>query len=292
MISELSLFPGIVPTVNFHLIKPCNMKCGFCFATFLDLPPKLSDCLTKASAIELVTLIAAHGFSKINFAGGEPTLYPNLVELVRRAKAGGMKTSVVTNGSKVGNGWLDEVAGYLDILAISIDSIDPGTLRKIGRVENGKPPMSDTDYLRIGEGARARGIRLKVNTVVNRYNGHEDMSRFIMAMNPERWKVFQALPVIGQNDKKIEEFKVTPAEFDGYVSRNRLVEGQGIKVVPEKNEAMTGSYLMIDPLGRFYDNSLGKHTYSDPILTVGVEQALGQIQVYPDQFLERGGLYE
>ena len=292
MTSELSPFPGIIPTVNFHLIKPCNMKCGFCFATFQDLPPKLSDCLPQASAIELVTLIAAHGASKINFAGGEPTLYPNLVELVRCAKAGGVKTSVVTNGSKVGNAWLDEVAGYLDILAISIDSVDPDTLRKIGRVENGKPPMSDTDYLQIGEGARARDIRLKVNTVVNRYNVHEDMSRFIMAMNPERWKIFQALPVIDQNDMRIEEFKVTPAEFDGYVSRNRLVESQGIKVVPENNEAMTGSYLMIDPLGRFYDNSLGKHTYSDPILTVGVERALRQIQVYPDRFLERGGLYE
>ena len=23
-----------IPTVNYHLWKPCNMRCGFCFATF------------------------------------------------------------------------------------------------------------------------------------------------------------------------------------------------------------------------------------------------------------------
>ena len=26
-----------IPSVNFHLWKPCNMKCRFCFATFQDV---------------------------------------------------------------------------------------------------------------------------------------------------------------------------------------------------------------------------------------------------------------
>ena len=26
-----------VPAVNYHLWKPCNMRCGFCFATFEDI---------------------------------------------------------------------------------------------------------------------------------------------------------------------------------------------------------------------------------------------------------------
>lgn len=28
-----------LPSVNYHLWKPCNMRCEFCFATFLDIEP-------------------------------------------------------------------------------------------------------------------------------------------------------------------------------------------------------------------------------------------------------------
>ena len=49
---------------------------------------------------------------------------------------------------------------------------------------------------------------------------------------------------------------------------------------------------MIDPLGRFFDNTKGEYTYSNPILSVGVQTALAEIRVYPERFIERGGLYD
>ena len=281
-----------VTTVNYHLWKSCNMTCGFCFATFLDLPPQGAPYLAEGASIRLITLIAEAGFLKINFAGGEPTLCPWLPELIRHAKSLGLTTSVVSNGSNITEAWLDDLASSLDMLAISIDSVNPERQRKIGRVVNGKQPMTESKYLGIGESAKARGIRLKVNTVVNRLNVGEDFRAFIRAMRPERWKIFQALPVEGQNNHRFDEFAVTREEFDLYVQRNRSVDRKGIRVVPENNEAMTGSYLMIDPLGRFFDNTKGEHTYSSPILEVGVEQPLRNINVFPERFIERGGLYD
>ena len=281
-----------VTTVNYHLWKSCNMSCGFCFATFLDLPPQVATCLPQDDSVRLITLIAKAGFRKINFAGGEPTLCPWLSELIRHAKSLGLTTSVVTNGSRIKEAWLDNLDVCLDILAISIDSIDPENQRKIGRTVKGKLPMTEGDYLGIAESARARGMRLKVNTVVNRHNVDEDFRSFIKAMGPERWKIFQALPVEGQNDFHFDEFAITPDEFDQYVSRNRSVHQDGIRVIPENNEAMTGSYLMIDPQGCFFDNTKGEYTYSSPILSVGVQTALAEIRVYPDRFIDRGGLYE
>ena len=29
--------PDQIPSVNYHLWKPCNMRCVFCFATFQDI---------------------------------------------------------------------------------------------------------------------------------------------------------------------------------------------------------------------------------------------------------------
>ena len=63
-------------------------------------------------------------------------------------------------------------------------------------------------------------------------------------------------------------------------------------VVPESNDLMTGSYVMVDPAGRFFDNVSGTHTYSRPILEVGVEEALRDISIAPEKFLSRGGSYD
>ena len=239
-----------VTTVNYHLWKSCNMSCGFCFATFLDLPPQVATYLPQDGSVHLITLIAEAGFLKINFAGGEPTLCPWLPELIGHAKSLGLTTSAVTNGSRITEAWLDSLAGPLDILAISIDSVDAETQRKIGRTVKGKSPMTEADYLSIGESAKARGMRLKVNTVVNRHNVAADFRPFIKAIAPERWKIFQVLPVAGQNNLRFDEFAISRDEFDLYLTRSRSVEWDGIRVVAENNEAMTGSYLMIDPLGQ------------------------------------------
>ena len=188
------------PTANYHLLQACNMSCGFCFATFLDIPvlprPERED------ALAIVDALCTAGFRKINFAGGEPTLLPWLSQLIQRARSHGVTTSIVTNGSRLSADWLDSLDGSLDIAALSIDSVNAGTQRKIGRVERGrgKEPLSEARYLELVEMILARDIRLKVNTVVNRFNCAEDLRPFILAVQPERWKIFQALPVEGQND--------------------------------------------------------------------------------------------
>ena len=48
---------------------------------------------------------------------------------------------------------------------------------------------------------------------------------------------------------------------------------------------------MADPAGRFFDNTAGHHTYSDPILEVGVQAALRQLSVDPGKFIARDGAY-
>ena len=276
-------------TVNYHMLKACNMSCGFCFATFGDIPS--SHQLKREEAVELVEELCQAGFNKFNFAGGEPTLLPWLPDLIRQTKSHGLITSLVTNGSRISTEWLDDLADCLDIIALSIDSVDPDTQRKIGRVARGKAPFDALYYLALGGMIRDRGIRLKVNTVVNRANHTEDFRSFILNMKPERWKIFQALPVDGQNDTRISELTVNVSEFERYVERNRSIETSGITVIPENNDLMTGSYVMVDPLGRFFDNVRGRHTYSRRILDVGVEAALVEVGIDTDRFERRGGNY-
>ena len=282
-----------IPSVNFHLWKPCNMKCGFCFATFQDIGQDIlpKGHMPREDCLAVLESLAAAGFDKINFAGGEPTLCPWLPDLIRRAKELKFTTSMVTNGSRVTQAYLDRVDGCLDWAAVSIDTVDPEKMKRIGRTTRAGP-LSEADYLCIMDMLRQRGIRLKVNTVVTRNNYEEDLAGFIINAHPERWKLLQVLPVRGQNDDLVSRFVITDEEFARYVARNRYVESMGVTVVPESNDLMTGSYIMVDPAGRFFDNVAGTHIYSRPINEVGVAAALGEVSVDPVRFRLRDGLYD
>ena len=281
-----------MPSVNFHLWKPCNMKCRFCFATFQDVGQDImpKGHLPREGCLAVVDALAAAGFEKINFAGGEPTLCPWLPDLIVRAKELGLTTSIVTNGSRITPAWLDGVGGVLDWAALSIDTVDPQKLVASGRTIPGGP-LSPEDYLDVAAMLKERGIRLKINTVVTRNNCDEDLTGFIVMARPVRWKLLQVLPVRGQNDGLVDDQVVTAEQFAGYVARNRRVEELGVAVIPEDNDLMTGSYVMVDPAGRFFDNTCGAHLYSRPINEVGVEAALRDVSVDPARFRLREGLY-
>ena len=285
-----------IPSVNYHLWEPCNMRCKFCFATFQDVKRDMElpkGHLPEKECLSIVDRLAQAGFEKINFAGGEPTLCSWLPNLIKRAKERGMVTSIVTNGSKITNSWLDELNESLDWIALSIDTVDPEKLKRLGRaLSGGKNPMTEEEYLGIIRTIKRRGVRLKINTVVTSETWQEDFTGFIKSAKPERWKLLQALPVKGQNDAHIANFEIALAQFEAYVQRNRIVENDGIIVVPESNEMMTESYVMIDPAGRFFDNAQGAHTYSSPILKDGIGEALKDVKVDLERFLKRGGQYD
>lgn len=273
----------VVPTVNFHLFKPCDAKCRFCFATFRDINSRLP----LFEAWRLLEELAAFGVRKITFAGGEPTLHPHISALILKAKSCSMTTSIVTNGSKLAK-VIEEVGDNLDFVTLSVDSADERIQQDLGRGRGDHVAKT----MKLAALVRERGIRLKVNTVVTALSVDEDMSDYLRELSPERWKAFQVLAVEGQNDGDVEDLLISSEQFEVYMARHLHLERSGIVVVPEDNDAMTDSYAMIDPLGRFFGNSNGSYRTSAPVLEIGVEAALLEAGYSYTRLVERGGVYE
>jgi radical S-adenosyl methionine domain-containing protein 2 len=117
------------------------------------------------------------------------------------------------------------------------------------------------------------------------------MSSFIRYAKPKRWKLLQVLPMKGQNDLDIENFKITDEQFRRFIDNHHgLLDITSI--VPENNNQMKGSYAMVDPAGRFYNNTTGGHTYSKPILEIGARLAIQQMSYDFSKFVSRGGIYD
>jgi radical S-adenosyl methionine domain-containing protein 2 len=282
-----------IPAVNFHLWGACNMRCKYCFATFQDVKQSIlpQGHLSEQKAISVVKELAKAGFTKITFAGGEPTLCTWLPKLIRTAKQKGMTTMIVTNGTMLNDDFLQTNKKHLDWIAISIDSLNTEINLSMGRAKAGINPLSANDYESIVQKVKQYGYGLKINTVVNSYNFMENMNEFINLAQPKRWKIMQMLPIIGQNDNGMEEMHISTTNFEHFVQKHNYI-GKDTVVVSESNEQMQGSYAMVDPAGRFFDNANGFHHYSRPIIEVGVEEALKDVKLNFEKFSLRGGLYD
>jgi radical S-adenosyl methionine domain-containing protein 2 len=264
-------------TVSFHIVKPCNMSCKFCYATFDDF--RLHTQLTVPEIEIILDKLKASGVEKITFAGGEPMLYKKLEEIIIYAKKIGLVTSIITNGSLLTVEFLERMQPHLDWIGLSIDSLNQKTNIKIGRVS--KHILS---YKTIISQINKFGYKLKINTVVNKYNQKELLSDFITKSGCIRWKVFDTLKVVGQNHKQFNGIKST--QFNSFVENNK-----NPVMVVENNDLMTGSYLLVDPRGKLFENSIGRHIYSRSLLENTFEECLSDINLNRDKFIERGGLY-
>lgn len=267
-------------TASFHIVKPCNMKCKFCYATFQDM--KVISQLSLSDACNIMDKLKDAGLEKITFAGGEPMLYKWIREIIIYSKKIGLTTSIITNGSLLTHQFMIDMKGHLDWIGISIDSLSLYTNELIGRRSTMK-----MDYRGLIENIKLYGYRLKINTVVNRYNVHKNQNDFIEWAAPERWKVFQALKVEEQNDSQFDEVKVSSEEFNSFIERHKHQKS----LVPESNEDMIGGYLLIDPQGRLFEDTKGIHTYSDKLQHNDIEHCLNQINLKREVFVRRGGIY-
>ena len=282
---------AFLPTINFHIKKECNMKCRHCFAEFKECQEVDFD-----RAKQIVEQIAKiKSFKKINFSGGEPTLFKGIEELMEYAKSKGLKTSIVTNGSVIfkNKDLRSKIAHTTDILALSIDSFDSEINKKIGRVYGNKC-LSFDDFQKNIVSIRKENpeIKIKINTVVTKTNCNENLYDYIAKINPVRWKIMRMMPIKGEYDsRESQSLPPTDAEFQEFLNKNNKPT-TGIETIIEDTNAMKGSYIMIAPDGRFFCNTEGKHKYSDkPIYQADISTLLNNLPMSRQAFYDRKGEY-
>lgn len=241
--------PIIPISVNYHFTRVCNAECGFCFHTETSgHHEKLPE------AYAALRLLRDEGMQKLNFAGGEPFLYAkHLGKMCKFAKEelGLQSVSIVSNGTRITDGWLREWGAYVDILAVSCDSFVTSTNEKIGRKERKGGAVFDNvkKLFQIRDWCLEQGVKFKLNTVVCSLNWEEDMAETVKQLAPCRWKVFQVLVVDGENEndqrrRDARKFAITDEQFDVFCKKHQHVGG----FTPEPNETMRSSYLVRFPL--------------------------------------------
>lgn len=269
-----------VRSVNWHITNRCNYNCRFCFAR--NLGKEMRDITVAVNVLEKLKDI---GMKKINFVGGEPMLHPLIFDLIRIAKEMGFLTSIVSNGYYLNKESVGRLFPWLDWIGLSVDSCCERVQSQLGRGDG----SHIANICNVASLVHDNNINLKINTTVTRLNFTEDMKPLIKELNPMRWKVFQVLPVMGQNEEHIEELKVSDCEFKQFIQQNsnlRLARG-GMPVF-ETNDDMVDSYFMIGPDGSIVKNSGMEHSIQ-PMDCNCIEEVLEVVDW--DKYCGRGGDY-
>lgn len=104
--------------ISWDLGKQCNYECTYC-------PPylhsKTSQHLPFEKVIDILDVILKYynnRFTEFNFAGGEPTIHPQFIEICKYLKERGSRTLVTTNGSRSLK-YLTELSRHLNLMIIS-----------------------------------------------------------------------------------------------------------------------------------------------------------------------------
>ena len=86
--------PGAPFQVVWNITRACNLKCIHCYEN-AGLPGQ--DELTTEEALKGIDILADAGVLILAFSGGEPTIRPDILKLIRRSADRGMYTAVATN---------------------------------------------------------------------------------------------------------------------------------------------------------------------------------------------------
>lgn len=184
------------------VIDHCNLRCVYCMP-LQGVRFTRPDELLSAEEIERVVRAAASlGFTKVRLTGGEPTLRPDLEEIVRRIAAIEhiSDLSMTTNGillPKLANQLRE--AG-LKRVNIHLDSLHPGRLQRLMRFGTVEEIWSGI------EAAERAGLRpIKLNVVVTRSYNDEDIVELARLTLTRDWHVrfIELMPLGGGEEARI-----------------------------------------------------------------------------------------
>jgi cyclic pyranopterin phosphate synthase len=194
--------------LRISVIDHCNLRCVYCMPlrglSFIPSPELLT-----AEEIELVGRAAVSvGFHKFRLTGGEPTLRPDIVEIVRRVAAtpGVRDVAMTTNAILLPRLAQPLVDAGLKRINVHVDTLDPVRLKKLMRfgtledieagiqaaVDAGLTPIklncvvtrdyNETDVVELARRARERGWHVRFIELMPLGGGeaaHVALSQFV-----------------------------------------------------------------------------------------------------------------
>ena len=182
-------------------------------------------------------------------------------------------------------------SGGTSLIGLSIDASNDEIHALIGRGMRGDLARQRATTLSLqGRLGKLQSAKFECNnTVVCKTNLNDDMS-VVMELKPERWKIFEVLPVEG---KTTGTWTICCLQKVNSRPGLSVIDGSTRKAFSLSQSAKAKARLLRNDgcFGSIYTNVDGGHSYGPSILEVGVQQAWDENRFIEERFHKRSGGY-
>lgn len=206
----LDRFGREIDYLRISLTDHCNLRCVYCMPLAgLTFRPS-AELLTPPEIETVARAAVAVGFRKFRLTGGEPTLRPDLVEIVTRLASvrGVTDLAMTTNGILMPRLAPDLARAGLRRVNVHLDTLNPEHLQRVMR-------WGTLGEIWAGiEAAEAAGLApLKINTVVVRdFNEHDVVDMAALTLErPWHVRFIETMPLGGGETAALSRKGLVPS---------------------------------------------------------------------------------
>lgn len=212
---------------SWEVVSYCDLACWHCYSTYEDRPG-FSYKPTLGQIQQGLRNMRSAGFGFMNIEGGEPTLRPDVCEIIRACSQAGFETIISTHGLSLRREHLFErlLEAGLDALSLSLDGASPEVDNAVRRRHSG---ASSHHFEKVSEfmqwfDREKPPVRLKLNVVVMRSNLqdlYDNLGHLLRQWSSHlQVKLVQVHPE-GRGRVNYEDLAVTPLEVQALATRVR-----------------------------------------------------------------------
>src|SRR6266487_64196 len=231
---------GIIK-VHWECWSECNLACPFCYRT-RGIP------LDTEEAKKLIEAVSKSGATIITFAGGDPSIRPDIIQLISYAHTLGVQVEVQTNSHHLKSDFI-EALEKVELVGMSLDGPDANTHDSFRN-----KPGNFNRVMTLLRTLSAKEVPLIVRTIVAKPNNImiprmanllEEFSNII------KWSLMEFSPV-GEGFFNCERYKLDRDVFDKITDEvKKAYKGSG-QVDVYRTESKLGTYVIITPHGYMY----------------------------------------
>jgi radical SAM protein with 4Fe4S-binding SPASM domain len=257
-----SILERKMPAPRTAIVYPtyvCNQDCIWCEYNAENTNKDLDRVMSRDHLFQLVEDLRNLGVLGVEFCGGgEPTLHPNLAELVRDMHAKGQSVGLLTNGTKLKGELASALVDCASYVRVGFDGATPETANAVKRP---KTPEARFEAVCRNIAAmialrneRKAKVKISIKVVLDRNNEHEIERCVQLAIQLQVDSIqFKAARLVASEltEAQSEQVNVTLEELRRRYPGMAVVGGTE-KINMTTHCWLTPLQLTVDPMGEVY----------------------------------------
>lgn len=156
--------------IKIEITYDCNKNCHFCFNS--NTTQGSIQETKETDFVHMINCIKQQGIKRIRLTGGEPTMSPDFLKILKYSKEIGLIVKVNTNGDLTNNKTISYLKKYSDEILFSIHDVDI-SFSKINLMKQ---------FVR-------EGVIVKISTIGTKQNirNFDSFNKIIKKINPDFW---------------------------------------------------------------------------------------------------------